>query len=126
MLNKHGRPTNQFGPPNVTHEHTEYDCLIAPFNMSEQAQFCRQMTPNLTSEQREIFDTVTTSALTNRGVYMTDVPAGTGKTYTECAIASNLRAQGKIVLCTSSIGSEAFMLPGGLTAHSTFELPFGD
>lgn len=72
MLNKQGRSPDQFGSPNVTHDNTEYDRLIASFGISEQAEASRQMTPNLTSEQRAIFDTFITSALTNGGLYMID------------------------------------------------------
>ena len=35
------------------------------------------------------------------------------------------RARGTLVLCTASTGLAALILPGGLTAHSTFKLPFG-
>ncbi|CAN0310306.1 unnamed protein product [Ectocarpus sp. 13 AM-2016] len=127
MLAKHGRSTDQFGLPSVTHSNTEYDRLINAFTRSEQAQVYRDMKPNLTGEQKKLFDTVTASALRDRGgVYMIDVPAGTGKSYTICAISSNLRAQGKLVLCTASTRIAALLLPGGLTAHSTFKLPFGE
>ena len=57
---------------------------------------------------------------------MIDAPAGTGKSFTQCAIAAHIRAQRKLVLCTASSGIAALILPGGLTAHSTFRLPFGD
>ena len=58
---------------------------------------------------------------------MIDAPAGTGKSFTQCAIAAHIRAQRKLVLCTASTGIiAALILPGGLTAHSTFKLPFGD
>ena len=57
---------------------------------------------------------------------MIDAPAGTDKNYTICAISSNLWAQGKLVLCAASTGIAGLLLPGGLTAHSTFKLPFGD
>ncbi|CAM9994832.1 unnamed protein product [Sphacelaria rigidula] len=59
MLNKHERSTNQFGLPHVFHDNTEYERLIASFNKSEQADLSRQMTANLTEEQRSIFKTVT-------------------------------------------------------------------
>lgn len=57
---------------------------------------------------------------------MIDALAGTGKPCTECAISSHIRAQNKLVLCTAPTGITALILPGGLTAHSTFKLPFGD
>lgn len=127
MLAKHGKSTNQFGLPTVEHDNTEYDRLLHAFNRFEQAEVYRDMKPNLTVEQQNIFDKVTTSALHDTGgVYMIDAPAGTGKSYTICAISAHLRAQGKLVLCAASTGIAALLLPGGLTAHSTFKLPFGD
>ena len=30
------------------------------------------------------------------------------------------------MLCAASTGIAAFILPGGLTTHATFKLPFGD
>ena len=58
---------------------------------------------------------------------MIDAPAGTGKSFTQCAIAAHIRAQRKPVLCTASTGTiAALILPEGLTAHSTFKLPFDD
>ena len=82
--------------------------------------------PQLTVEQRNIFDVVTDAALNNKGgLFMIDAPAGTGKSFTQCAIAAHIRAQRKLVLCTASTGIAALILPG-LTAHSTFKLPFGD
>ncbi|CAN0299483.1 unnamed protein product, partial [Ectocarpus sp. 4 AP-2014] len=35
-------------------------------------------------------------------------------------------AKGSLVLCSASTGIAALLLPGGLTAHSTFKIPFGD
>ncbi|CAN0269966.1 unnamed protein product, partial [Scytosiphon promiscuus] len=127
MLNKHGRTTNQFGLPQVSHDNTEYDRLLTAFPCSEQANLARDYRPRLTAEQKTIFDTVTSSALTNKGgVFIIDAPAGTGKTFTECAITAHIRAHGKLVLGAASTGIAALILPGGLTAHSTFKLPFGD
>ena len=75
----------------------------------------------LTVEQRHIFDVVTDAALNNKGgLFMIDAPAGTGKSFTQCAIAAHIRAQRMLVLCTASSGIAALILPGGLTAHSTF------
>ena len=57
---------------------------------------------------------------------MIDPPAGTGKTFTMTTIAADLRSRGRLVLCSASTGIAAQLLPGGLTAHSTFKIPFGD
>ncbi|CAN0340426.1 unnamed protein product, partial [Ectocarpus sp. 12 AP-2014] len=48
------------------------------------------------------------------------------KTFTECAITAHLRARANLVLCATSTGIATLVLPGGLTTHSTFKLPFGD
>ena len=82
----------------------------------------------LTVEQRHIFDVVTDAALNNKGgLFIIDSPAGTRKSFTQCAIAAHIRGQRKLVLCTASTGIiAALILPGGLTAHSTLKLPFGD
>ena len=58
---------------------------------------------------------------------MIDAPAGSGKTFTMTAISADLRAKGNnLVLCSASTVIAALLLPGGLTAHSTFKIPFGD
>ena len=57
---------------------------------------------------------------------MIDATAGSGETFTMCALSANLRANGKLVICTVSTGIAALLLPGGLTAHSTFKIPIGD
>ena len=127
MLNKHGRSSDQFGLPNVHHDNTEFDRLLNDFNRTEQAELAQSLMPQLTPEQRHVFDTVTTNALQDTGgLYMTDAPAGTGKTFTERAITAHLRSQGKLVPCAAPAGIAAMILPGGLTAHSAFKLPFGD
>ncbi|CAN0338899.1 unnamed protein product, partial [Scytosiphon promiscuus] len=97
------------------------------FDRTEQGQLAQSLIPQLTPEQRQVFVTVTTNALREDlgGLYMIDASAGTGKTFTECTIAAHLRSQGKLVLCAASTGIAALILPGGLTAHSTFKLSFG-
>lgn len=55
-----------------------------------------------------------------------DAPAGLGKTFTIRAIVKNLRAHRKLVLFATSADIASLLLPGGLTASSTFDLPFGD
>ncbi|CAN0579455.1 unnamed protein product, partial [Ectocarpus sp. 12 AP-2014] len=127
ILNKYGRNTKQFGLPSVKHDSTEYDRLINAFSVPEMIKLSQQVVPKLTREQKDVFDTMTNASITNKGgVFMIDALAGTGKSFTECAIAAHLRAQGKLVLCAASTGIAALILPGGLTAHSTFKLPFGD
>lgn len=95
--------------------------------MSDQAQLTRDVKPKSTQEHKAVYDAITKSAISEQGgVFMIDAPAGTGKTFTERAITANLRASGKLVICAASTGIAALILPGGLTAHSTYKLPFGD
>lgn len=56
MLNKHGRHTKQFGLPKVTHDKAELDRLISAFNADEMNTLSQQLVPQLTQEQRTIFD----------------------------------------------------------------------
>lgn len=126
-LSKHGSSTKQYGLPQVTHDSTEYDRLLRAFDTPHQIKLAADLTPQLTTEQNSIFKTLTSSDLLHQGaIYMIDSSAGTGKTFTICAITAFLRGQGQLVLCSASTGIAALIFPGGLTAHSTFKFPFGD
>ncbi|CAN0438825.1 unnamed protein product [Hapterophycus canaliculatus] len=57
---------------------------------------------------------------------MIDASAGSGKMCTTCALSADLRSKGHLVLCSRSTGIAELLLAGGLTAHSTFKIPFGD
>ena len=114
----------------LVHGVEEYTiCLqesIGAFDRQEMQELADQLIPQLTQEQKTVFDAITSSVIQQEGgVYMIDAPAGTGKTFTETTIAASLRARGTLVLCTAPTGIAALILPGGLTAHSTFKLPFG-
>ncbi|CAM9593390.1 unnamed protein product, partial [Ectocarpus fasciculatus] len=127
MLAKHGKTTGSVGLPHVSHPDTEYHRLLAAFNRADMRQEADTIIPQLNSEQRTVFDAVIESVQSHAGgIFMIDAPAGSGKTFTMTAISSDLRAKGKLVLCSASTGIAALLLPGGLTAHSTFKIPFGD
>ncbi|CAN0115114.1 unnamed protein product, partial [Ectocarpus fasciculatus] len=127
MLSKHGKTTESVGLPRVQHADNEYNRLLAAFDPHDMRRDSDNLVPNLNAEQREVFNAVTTSVTTKSGgVFMIDAPAGSGKTFTMTAISAELRAQRKLVLCCASTGIAALLLPGGLTAHSTFKIPFGD
>ncbi|CAM9941562.1 unnamed protein product [Ectocarpus sp. 6 AP-2014] len=126
MLSKHGKTTKSVGLPRVQHADNEYNRLLAAFDPNDRRRDSDSIVPKLNDEQREVFNAVTTSVTTKSGgVFMIDAPAGSGKTFTMTAISAELRAQRKLVLCCASTGIAALLLPGGLTAHSTFKLPFG-
>ena len=62
------------------HDNTELDRLINAFDQHEMRDLTLQLVPQLTVEQRHIFDVVTDAALNNKGgLFMIDAPAGTGK-----------------------------------------------
>ena len=125
MLHKHGRSTDKYGLPKVHHENTEYDSLRGAFGRQEMQELADQLIPKLTQEQKTVFDAITSSVIQEASVYTIDAPAGTCTTFTETTIAASLRARGTLVLCTAFSGIAALIFPGGLTAHSTFKLPFG-
>ena len=127
MLAKHGKTTASVGLPHVSHPDTEYHRLLAAFNREDMRQEADGIIPKLNSEQRTVFDAVVNSVRNKAGgIFMIDAPAGSGKTFTMTAISADLRAKGNLVLCSASTGIAALLLPGGLTAHSTFKIPFGD
>ena len=57
------------------------------------------------------------------GAFFLHGPAGTGKNILYNCLCSHFRAQGKIMLCVTSFGIAAQLLPGGRTAHSRFKIP---
>ena len=94
------------------------------FNPAECTAYADLHAPNLTSEQRQVYSTVTNSVRNKDGkAYIIDARAGTGKTYTQKCIAARLRGESKVVLIVASTGIAALQLPGGWTAHSMFKLP---
>ena len=55
--------------------------------------------------------------------YFIHAPAGTGKTFVFNYLLAHFRSIGKIVLAMASSGIASILLPGGQTAHSTFQIP---
>lgn len=80
-----------------------------------------RLLPNLNTQQRKIFDTVTEAVSNGRQELMFVYGhGGTGKTYVWKSIIYTLRAQRKIVLAVASSGIASLLLPSGRTAHSRF------
>jgi len=79
---------------------------------------------SMTSEQRNVYDTIMTKVSQNKpGLFFLYGYGGTGKTFLWRAMASALRSQGEIVLIVASSGIAALLIPGGKTAHSRFGIP---
>ena len=122
--NKHGRSTNQSGFPNAHHDNTEFGRLLLLVSTG-QSRLNSLKVPNTSGDTRTMIRFrhccyCECSSGHRRSLHDRDAPAGTGKTFTERTITAHLRSQGKLVLCTASTGIAALVLPGGLTAHSTF------
>ncbi|KAJ8457646.1 hypothetical protein ONZ45_g18233 [Pleurotus djamor] len=80
--------------------------------------------PLLNNGQAHAYHTIVRSAHQALGkVFLLSGPGGTGKTFVYKAVCNRLRSDGHIVLCVSSSGISALLLPGGRTAHSTFKIP---
>ena len=119
-LQHHGRTNEIVGLPAVIHLDTEYLRFKHMFDPAQMRAYVAEHLPNLTAEQRSVYDKVVASVTTERpptdasNVFMIDAPAGTGKTYTEGIICAHLRSTTKLVLCVASTGIIAgLQLPGG-------------
>ncbi|KAJ1284859.1 hypothetical protein BS78_03G237300 [Paspalum vaginatum] len=78
----------------------------------------------LNVDQREAFDQIVKSVLTNTpNFYFISGHGGTGKTFLWNSIISYLRDRKKIVLTVASSGVASLLLPNGRTAHSRFRIP---
>jgi len=78
----------------------------------------------LTNEQSIVFNDVMQHVQSGRGgMIFLDAPAGTGKTFLLNVIASSLRKDGDIALCTAASGIAAGLLYQGSTSHSKFKFP---
>ena len=92
------------------------------YNIEELDQYVIENMEKLTPEQKIVVDTIDEN-LDQGGIYFTDAPGGTGKTFTSTVALANTRRQGVTALAVASSGIAATLLPGGRTAHSTFKLP---
>jgi ATP-dependent DNA helicase PIF1 len=95
------------------------------YNKSLLAAEHAQLMSTMTSEQRNIYDTIITRVREDRpGFFFLYGYGGTGKTFIWRALSAALRSEGEIVLACASSGIAALLIPGGRTAHSRFGLPF--
>ena len=94
------------------------------YNRVELAEEAQELLSTMTDEQKNIFDTIMKSVISNEpSVFFVHGYGGTGKTYLWRSLTSTLRSQGKIVLVVASSGIASMLLPGGRTAHSRFAIP---
>ncbi|CAM9932676.1 unnamed protein product [Laminaria digitata] len=121
MLSEHGKTTLSVGLPPVHHDNSEYDRLLNAFDRDGMRQQADYLIPKLNDEQRLVFDAVYFSIQTRKGgVFMIDAPAGSGKTFTMCALSAHLRASGKLLLIRCVNGHCGFAL--AWWPHCSFNL----
>ena len=78
-------------------------------------------------EQFNAYERILHAVLSSSGgAFFISGPAGTGKTLVYRTLCHRLRSASKIVLCITSSGIAALLLPGSRTAHSTFRLPINN
>ena len=78
-------------------------------------------------EQRVVFDEVMEAVHMETPLLMfVDGRSGRGKTLLMKIITAAVRAEGKIVLCTATMGLVALNHEGGTTAHSVYKIPVTD
>jgi len=84
-----------------------------------------QLMSTMTSEQRNVYDTIIRRDKENKpGLFFLYGYGGTGKTFIWRALSAALRSDGEIVLACASSGIAALLIPDGRTAHSRFGIPF--
>jgi hypothetical protein len=94
---------------------------IARYDTATQAAMRDERVPQLSPEQRVVYDNV--MAAVNRPAFFVDGLGGTGKTFLYSCLLSTVRAQGQVAIAMASYGIAALLLDGGRTAHSRFKIP---
>ncbi|KFM59871.1 ATP-dependent helicase RRM3, partial [Stegodyphus mimosarum] len=92
------------------------------FDVNELQTFVRINLPKLVLEQRTTYDTIINAiSKKSSGLYFSDAPGGTGKTFLISIILVTIRLQNNIALVIASSGITATILDGGRTAHSALK-----
>ena len=124
ILQMSGKDMSDFGLPipNRAMARVSIEEKRETYDIDELNHFVNENREKLTDEQNIVVDTVTDN-LNQGGIYFTDAPGGTGKTFTSKFLLAETRRKGLTALAVASSGIAATLLPGGRTAHSTFKLP---
>lgn len=94
------------------------------FNINELNTFVESNIQKMTTEQKNVYDTIMDAIENERGgLYFLDAPGGTGKTFLISLILAAIRSKNNIALAIASSGIAANLLDGGQTAHSALKLP---
>ena len=94
------------------------------YSTSDLLSYVQNNISKLTSEQKDIYDTIMHCVDNNVGeIFFLDAPGGTGKTFVIKLILASIRSKNDIALAIASSGIAATLLLGGRTAHSALKLP---
>uniref|UniRef100_A0A0L8GPG7 ATP-dependent DNA helicase n=1 Tax=Octopus bimaculoides TaxID=37653 RepID=A0A0L8GPG7_OCTBM len=120
-LSVYGLPsTNRERPNTLSFDLLRETC----YNVDELAQYIANNEPKRLPEQKFAYNSVINSVRDKAGgIFFLDAPAGTGKTFVTKLILAEIRRTQGIALTVASSGIAVTLLPGGRTAHSTFNLP---
>ena len=69
MRHKHGRSTDKYGLPKVHNENTDYDRFLGAFDRQEMQELADQLIPQVTQEQKTVFDAITSSVIQQKEAY---------------------------------------------------------
>ncbi|XP_022004614.1 uncharacterized protein LOC110902209 [Helianthus annuus] len=127
LVQSMGKNFNEFDLPKITDNvnlqdagyrelQEEYGIVLEPEHLSAK--------DSLNSDQKNVFDEIMMHVDNDLpGVFFIDGPGGTGKTFLNIALLTEIRSRGLIALATASSGAAANNMPGGRTAHSRFKIP---
>ena len=94
------------------------------YNREQEQEYVDRGLPTVNPQQITLYDAVMVNVLNSHGSsFFLHSGGGCGKTYLAKLIAVGVCARDKIVLCVTSTGLAALLLPGGRTAHSRFKIP---
>ena len=132
ILSESGYDLNRF--PNMPSANLDWSHLIGNNLITEQLSYdidaelhsFQELIDKIQAVPEQLFayESIVHAVLQRTGTcFFLSGPAGTGKTYVYNTVCHRLRSEGKIVICVASSGIAALLLPGGRTAHSTFQIP---
>ena len=117
---------NEFGYPNVVDVGSDANDNNSNNLDNSIISFTEEDVNRLNSEQRIVFNAVTTAVLEPRPLnklFFLDGPGGTGKTFVYNTILGYLRDRGVKCMAMATSGIAACLLHEGRTAHSSLAIP---
>ncbi|XP_017468423.1 PREDICTED: uncharacterized protein LOC108360582 isoform X2 [Rhagoletis zephyria] len=122
-----GKTVADFSLALITDANTIHNTIYArekSYDQHKLLEIVRQNEDKLNSEQKSIYNSVSSSVFNHEGkIFFLDAPGGTGKTFLINLLLAKIRSSGEIALAVASSGIAATLLDGGRTAHSMFKIP---